>query len=151
MLHILSWEIHNKMSDMNPTLGSKTFAGHLLRSGVDGYLLGGATELPRFLLQINTSELAMVGMAAQSAGQLRFSKAAAKSRVQYLMDSLDSVRNTTITKTRIALFLQMHNATLWWSLRLGRVRSFRIFRVRFKNKNQKRHHLHQQPRESVEL
>eukprot|EP00435_Cladocopium_sp_Y103_P011731 s1445_g3.t1 len=87
----------------------------LLRIGRDGYLLPSQDMLPQFLAKINTSELRNVGLSARESGNLRFSMAAGQTRLGFLMDSLQRAEKTP-RGTRIALFLQMHNASLWWSL-----------------------------------
>lgn len=84
----------------------------LLRNGGDGYLLP-PQMLPQFLAKITTSELRDVGFSARESSHLRFSLAAGQTRLGFLMDSLEE---KTPRGTRIALFLQMHNASLWWSL-----------------------------------
>lgn len=55
------------------------------------------------------------GFSARESSHLRFSLAAGQTRLGFLMDSLEEKTPRPGT-TRIALFLQMHNASLWWSL-----------------------------------
>lgn len=86
---------------------------YILRDTVDGYVLKSAAAIPEFLDKMNLTELESVGIAARESSYLRFSKFAARPRVSLLMDSI-SIKATR--PTRIALFLQMHNASLWSSL-----------------------------------
>ena len=87
---------------------------YILRDSVDGYVLKSAAAIPEFLDKVNLTELQSVGIAARESSYLRFSKAAARPRVSLLMDSISNSKATR--PTRIALFLQMHNASLWSSL-----------------------------------
>lgn len=86
---------------------------YILRDTVDGYVLKSAAAIPEFLDKMNLTELDSVGIAARESSYLRFSKFAARPRVSLLMDSISS---KATRPTRIALFLQMHNASLWSSL-----------------------------------
>eukprot|EP00435_Cladocopium_sp_Y103_P036083 s31_g9.t1 len=78
---------------------------------MDHYFLHSYASLPHSLENVNVSGLFEVGLAAKESSQPRFSKAAGQSRISFFLDSLDQRKSRP--RSRIALFVQMHNANMW--------------------------------------